>query len=274
MSFGTLFVSYKDGRLEIVELEKPTIDLGTAPENDVVLHEPQAEALHAQLLCDDSGCQIVDWGSATGTILAGQRLTPDEPAQLTDQAVMQIGDVTLIYAAPTPEVVPQAAQVVRSRRRLWFAAVAVLAILAVVAVGAAVRGGLEAVGRLRALTPSPTAAPLAQPASRATIAPTVAAAAVQPTTTATTQATVQPTTAPTAAATATQGRPYIVTTANQQRLFVRSSPGRNNPEVGQLNAGTVVRVIGEPVVSDGLTWVRIEAEGLTGWCVLGALRPQ
>jgi hypothetical protein len=81
-------------------------------------------------------------------------------------------------------------------------------------------------------------------------------------------------TAPAAASAAPQGQPYVVATRDGQRLNVRSGPGRDKPVVTVVTNGTVVRVVGGPVAGDGFTWVHIQANGIDGWVVQGALQPK
>lgn len=103
MSFGTLFVSYPSGRMEVVELEKPTVTMGTAPDNDVVLRDETAEPYHAQLLCDPSGCQVLDLGATSRTLLRDAPLTPYLPEPLADNDKFKICSVVLTYCLPDPE---------------------------------------------------------------------------------------------------------------------------------------------------------------------------
>lgn len=103
MSFGTLFVTYPSGRMEVVELEKPTVSIGTALDNDVVLRDEAAEPFHVQVLCDPSGCQVLDLGGASGTHLQGAPLQPYLPEALADNDTFKIGAVVLTYCLPEPE---------------------------------------------------------------------------------------------------------------------------------------------------------------------------
>src|SRR5688500_9289500 len=82
MTFGTLTVSYRSGRHETVELTKAVADLGSGNENDVVVRDPFVDLHHAQLRCGDRGCQAVDMGSATGTLVDGVALSPQVPRPL------------------------------------------------------------------------------------------------------------------------------------------------------------------------------------------------
>lgn len=82
------------------------------------------------------------------------------------------------------------------------------------------------------------------------------------------------TTALAAGTAAPAGQPYIVATRDGQRLNVRSGPGQNNPVVGTLANGTVVRVLSPPQASGNFNWVQIEAGNVAGWCVFEALKKQ
>lgn len=73
---------------------------------------------------------------------------------------------------------------------------------------------------------------------------------------------------------AEQGTPFVVSAIGNQRLLVRDGPGRNNAIVGRLTNGTVVRVVEGPQPADGYNWVRIEADGVSGWCIREGLKPQ
>ncbi len=83
-----------------------------------------------------------------------------------------------------------------------------------------------------------------------------------------------PTEQPAQAEPAEQGEPFVVSAIGNQRLLVRNGPGLNNAVVGRLTNGTVVRVVEGPQPADSYNWVRIEAEGVSGWCIREGLRPQ
>lgn len=103
-------IYYPDGRQEQVELGKPTVQLGRADDNDIVLNHDTVSQHHAQLLCDADDCQVLDLGSANGTFLIGVRLTPQAPQPLPDGALLQIGGIALTYRAPPNEREVGAAQ--------------------------------------------------------------------------------------------------------------------------------------------------------------------
>lgn len=81
--------------------------------------------------------------------------------------------------------------------------------------------------------------------------------------------------APSAAASAAPANPgqiFIVNTRGRQRLTVRSGPGTTSAQVGSLEFGTQVEVIGGPQAAGGYNWVQIRTPNLTGWCISEALR--
>jgi hypothetical protein len=91
MVFGRLTISYSDGSQAAVTLEKPTVRIGSAPDNDIVLADALVDPYHAQLLCGVRGCQILDLGSTSGTLLNGGRLPAQQPRTLANDNIIQIG---------------------------------------------------------------------------------------------------------------------------------------------------------------------------------------
>ncbi|HEY0736499.1 MAG TPA: SH3 domain-containing protein [Herpetosiphonaceae bacterium] len=78
-----------------------------------------------------------------------------------------------------------------------------------------------------------------------------------------------------AAASAAPANPeqiFVVNTAGQRPLVVRSAPGTDSARVGSLGYGTQVEVIGGPQAANGYNWVQIRTPNLTGWCISEALR--
>lgn len=102
MSFGTLSITYSDRRQQMTTLTHSIIRIGRANDNDVVLDDASVSRYHAQLVCDTSGCHIVDQGSANGTMLGGVRLTPHASQPVPVGAQLQLGSVTLRVGAAAP----------------------------------------------------------------------------------------------------------------------------------------------------------------------------
>ena len=111
MSFGTLVVNYPDKYLESVDLAQATLHLGSAYDNDVVLYDPGVAPYHAQLLCDESGYQVLDLSNGGETMLAGKHLDPQVAMPLDVDTPFRLGGVTLVVRkwAPGADAGTQAA---------------------------------------------------------------------------------------------------------------------------------------------------------------------
>jgi DNA-binding SARP family transcriptional activator len=81
-----------DGRA--VPLDRPVITLGRHPDRHVVVLDPRASRLHAEIRRGPDGHTLVDAGSANGTLVNGERR---DEAQLADGDVIQIGDTELVF---------------------------------------------------------------------------------------------------------------------------------------------------------------------------------
>ena len=191
MLFGKLTVLYRNGRQETVELTKPAMDLGSAAENDVILRDPFVDQRHARLTYSERGCQVLDLGSPTGTIVDGTALSPNMAQLLRDGAVIQIGRVQLIYRASAPAVEAEQSKGKTRRpkqraaapatsgtqrrlpRRPLFFIEAVM--LVVVAAGI---GGLVVIRPWEdgAIAPAVVALPAVEPSAATTVIPTAPAA--------------------------------------------------------------------------------------------------
>lgn len=135
-------------------------------------------------------------------------------------------------------------------------------------------------------TPLPTAEPTPEPTVEATAAPTVeatqevtATATLEPTPEVTATATLEPTEEVTATVTPTPGpgtptpipSPTVggrvrINVPEYGYLNLRQDPGLGGEAIGQLEDGTIVKVVDGPQEVDDLTWWKVENdEGLVGW---------
>lgn len=161
---------------------------------------------------------------------------PASPAQATRAGVFRRPSRPAAVAAP-----PAPAATSRSRRGL-------LPLLAGVVILAALLGGGSWI-RGRTATPNMTAGGVAGTAATST-------AAGGPTTG------------------TNGGKPFVAAPAGTTRLNVRSGPGESYPVVGKLTTGDRVQVVEGPVKAGGRNWAHIQGNGVDGWCVFEALRPQ
>lgn len=89
-----------EGEQQLVAEEGVTT-IGRQKSNDWHLAAAQVSRQHARLDCTRNACQITDLGSANGTYVNGEKLTPGEPRVLQAQDVIQIGPYELVYSPVT-----------------------------------------------------------------------------------------------------------------------------------------------------------------------------
>ena len=87
MDFGEITITDAGGGQRTAELNRATVRIGRAPDNDVVLDEEEVALQHAELLCDPSGCMVFDL-SGGKTLLDGAPLA--ENPQLLARRSMQL----------------------------------------------------------------------------------------------------------------------------------------------------------------------------------------
>lgn len=79
-----------------MELELKTLALGRLPESDLYLDDDLVSGQHAELRCEDGVWQVVDLGSANGTMLNSANIST---ARLSDGDVVQIGATQFVFWA-------------------------------------------------------------------------------------------------------------------------------------------------------------------------------
>lgn len=91
----------RDGVIERrIVLGEVAVTAGRALSNDLVLSYEGVSRRHAEFHPCPEGVMVVDVGSANGTFVDGQRLTPHKPHLLTDGMFCTIGPYTVSYHAP------------------------------------------------------------------------------------------------------------------------------------------------------------------------------
>jgi len=94
-----------DGYLQIGDqttpLDRPVISIGRHPDRHVVILDPRASRLHAEIRRQDDGFVLVDAGSANGSLVNGEVVTE---AHLDDADVVTIGDTELVFRSGVPPV--------------------------------------------------------------------------------------------------------------------------------------------------------------------------
>jgi pSer/pThr/pTyr-binding forkhead associated (FHA) protein len=261
LSFGILLICYPDERQEVFDLRRATVHVGRADDNDVILNDDLIAEHHAQILCDNSGCQVLDLGSHIGSqilerdengkqTIKGLRLPPKMPYPLEKGTTVLMGEILLIYYPSTKEL-PKSVAKRESRLIHVLHTTAMILLLLTICGGSALW----------------TRSLWAGASSRADSAP--------PPLEASTTAAAQPAAAPSSPASPTvSSRIYVVETTYELNLHIRSAPGLDQPILGKVAYGTVVRIWGEPIRVGPYHWVRVDAPNLSGWCIFDGLRPQ
>lgn len=103
--YGTLQILEPDGDQISVELTREVVTIGRAQECDITLADSETSREHVQIRCQESGCTLVDLGSANGTTVRGQPIPPNRPVALQDKIVFVIGRTRVRFLAPEKKVV-------------------------------------------------------------------------------------------------------------------------------------------------------------------------
>jgi len=83
--------------------------IGRDASADLQLLFPLISRRHAQINCSETDCEIIDLESANGTVVNGEKLTPNTPAKLTEGTVLEFGpfeitcNVVVPLEPPPPE---------------------------------------------------------------------------------------------------------------------------------------------------------------------------
>jgi pSer/pThr/pTyr-binding forkhead associated (FHA) protein len=88
------------GRPERTIALSTTMTIGRDNENDIVIDSITVSRCHAVLLRDDAGVRLIDLESTNGTLVNGVPAQPDEPMQLMNGNIIQLGYVWARYCAP------------------------------------------------------------------------------------------------------------------------------------------------------------------------------
>ena len=89
-----LQVRWMGGNVQNFPLKTPSMSVGRAPDNDVVINHPAVSSHHLRLEFAAGGVRVVDLNSTNGTQLNGHRIQPNSPQLLPPGDVLRIGDLT------------------------------------------------------------------------------------------------------------------------------------------------------------------------------------
>lgn len=100
MKFGTLEVTGPDGRRREFPLDLPTLIVGRAEGNGIVIDDLSISRRHARMLIESGRLLIEDLGSAQGTFVDGHIIEPNVPNLVEPDQAIRFGDVEARYMAP------------------------------------------------------------------------------------------------------------------------------------------------------------------------------
>jgi phage tail-like protein len=92
-----LRVTTPEGTTELFVVPQGISTIGRQEGNALRLDNALISRQHARLECTAAACLVTDLGSANGTYLNGERLTPDAPTPLLHGSVLEIGPYRLAY---------------------------------------------------------------------------------------------------------------------------------------------------------------------------------
>lgn len=85
-----------------IPLSKPSLTVGRADDNDVVLTGNGISRYHVRLIRTQAGWQVIELGSTNGTIVEGVALTANVPTLWRAGTALQIGSCTLEWTTSSP----------------------------------------------------------------------------------------------------------------------------------------------------------------------------
>jgi len=74
-----------------IPVASPVVQIGQGPRNDIVLDDDSVSTRHARLEFLDGGWMLTDLGSRNGTFVEGNRLAPEVPTPLPQEAMIAMG---------------------------------------------------------------------------------------------------------------------------------------------------------------------------------------
>ena len=88
-----LIVRWMGGGTQNFPLTKPVMQLGRAPDNDIVINHPAVSGHHLTIATTPQGLTVTDLNSTNGTQLNGQKIPPGPPAPFRPGDIIRIGDL-------------------------------------------------------------------------------------------------------------------------------------------------------------------------------------
>jgi|GEM_PF-2282485 len=100
MTYGSLKIKFPNGQTREFKLEHPTIFIGQAEGNELVLEDRSVSRRHARFSVESGKLTVEDLGSSNGTLVGEQRLAPNKAGQVSKDQVVRLGQVEIQYVPP------------------------------------------------------------------------------------------------------------------------------------------------------------------------------
>lgn len=101
--FGKLVLTRPNEQEQEFALAEARVTLGRGAMNDIVLNDPKVSRAHARIECGETGCILIDLGSANGTRVNGLAV---ERATLKSGDQITLGDSLVRFEAAPPQAAP------------------------------------------------------------------------------------------------------------------------------------------------------------------------
>ena len=102
MKYGMLRIKTPDGKVREFPLATPSLAVGRAQGNDLILEDASVSRRHAHLRVESGRLMVEDLSSANGTFIGSQRLSPNTPSLMPEDQPLRLGNVELRYTPPPP----------------------------------------------------------------------------------------------------------------------------------------------------------------------------
>lgn len=100
MKYGLLRVVTSDGRSRDYLIDLPSLIVGRADGNSIVIDDLSVARRHARLTIDSGHLLVEDLGSAEGTFVGGHRIPANAPSLVETNEDIRFGEVGVHYFAP------------------------------------------------------------------------------------------------------------------------------------------------------------------------------
>lgn len=107
MKFGSLQVRTPDGEAREIPLDLPSLIVGRADGNGIVIDDLSISRRHARLIIESGRLLVEDLGSAAGTFVDGHRIDPHTSNLVETEQPIRFGDVEVHYIPPPPVAAEQ-----------------------------------------------------------------------------------------------------------------------------------------------------------------------